>query len=105
MKGKEPLALLILLAVLLCSPQARLSAGTQRHEQNEFSMEWEVVPIERPLTLPDAAARAIEKDSAVSSCLERENPPSERFPVSWFVASEIHLAGPDEADLIVAPLN
>ena len=39
----------------------------------------------------------------VAGCLERNGMTPEQVPASWFAASEIHLAGPEEVDLIVQP--
>jgi hypothetical protein len=75
-----------------------------RQEQSQFSAEQEDVgiPIRRPVSLPDAALQVLRNDKRVALCLERENLPS-GIPVRWFIASEIHLDGPDEIDLVVQP--
>lgn len=103
MKEKERLVPLLLIGVFFTCSQARQDAKKQHHEQTEFSMEREILPIEKPVTLSEDALRALRKDPAVSSCLESENLPNDRLPVSWFVASEIHLTRPNQPDLIVLP--
>ncbi len=50
-----------------------------------------------------AALRTLRKDERVASCLESQNLPPELLPAEWFIASEIHLSGPSERDLIVLP--
>lgn len=59
----------------------------QRHQQqSEFSMEKEIVPVQEPLTLRESAVHAMEKDSAVSSCVANEKIADSRVLASWFVA-------------------
>jgi hypothetical protein len=103
MRDKHQFVVLLAVGMLLSFPRAQKGESNDHHEQREFSMEQQVVPIAKPIVLPDTAFRALEKDPAVSSCLGNENPSRGGAPVSWFVASEIHLAGGDKPDLIVLP--
>jgi hypothetical protein len=75
----------------------------EQREQSEFGIELEVVPIQKPVTLPRAALDALSKDERIASCLENEGVSTEKLPANWFVASQIHLDGPNETDLIVLP--
>jgi hypothetical protein len=53
-----------------------------------------------------AAALLVIRDSFVRgdlNCLKHFGTTPDEVPASWFVASEIHLDGPDEIDLIVRP--
>jgi len=103
MKKKELLTPLLMVGVLVVFARAQQRERAQHQQQTEFSMEQEIVPIKKALTPPEAALRTLERQPAVSSCLESENSSNGQLPASWFVASEIHLAGPDESDLIVLP--
>ena len=94
---------LLLCVVLVGFAQVRQANPKENHEQHDFSIEQEIVPIERPVGLPESALQALQEDSAVISCLADQNVKNDRVPSSWFVASEVHLAGPDEIDLIVLP--
>jgi hypothetical protein len=76
---------------------------TEQREQSEFGIELEAVPVQRPVTLPRAALDALGEDERVASCLENEGVSPEKLPLNWFVASQIHLDGPNEIDLIVLP--
>jgi len=76
---------------------------TEQREQSGFGIELEVAPIQRPVTLPRVALDALSKDERVASCLENEGLSSKELPANWFVASQIHLDGPSEIDLIVLP--
>lgn len=59
--------------------------------------------IKRPVRIPGAVLEILRKDDTVGACME-DNPvaPGQSL-ASWFVASEIHLHGPDEVDLVVLP--
>jgi hypothetical protein len=59
----------------------------------------------KPVEVPGAALQVI-RDSFVRgtlNCLKHFGTTPDVVPASWFVASEIHLDGPDEIDLIVRP--
>ncbi|HEV2136817.1 MAG TPA: hypothetical protein VGR47_21535 [Terracidiphilus sp.] len=77
-------------------------ARAQRHaqaEQREFSAEDEGV--QRPAAIPQSVLDILAKDDGVRNLMEDEDPPLKSIPASWFSASEVHLAGPNEKDLIV----
>ena len=79
----------------------RQDQKSHRVEQRDFSMEEEIIA--KPVDLPENALRALANDEVVSSCLVNQNLSPTQPPRMWFVGSEIHLAGPDESDLIVLP--
>jgi hypothetical protein len=93
--------------VILCLISTSLDAtpkGTHRqNEQRSFSVEQELVPIEKPSHLPKEALRVLAKEAGVASCLENENLSIDQLPSSWFVASVIHLDGPNEIDFVILP--
>ncbi len=77
--------------------------GKTEREQTSFDADPSS-PITRAVSLPDSALQILAQDSEVVACM-KENPiPSEASLASWFVASEIHLDGADEADLVVLPV-
>ncbi len=61
------------------------------------------MPIQRPVTLRRAALDALSRDASVAYCLENEGLSPKELPANWFVASEIHLDGANESDLVVLP--
>jgi len=72
-------------------------------EQTGFNSEQEILPVQRPVTLPKEALPALAEEAGVASCLENEQMARADLPASWFVGSAIHLSGPNELDLIVLP--
>lgn len=77
--------------------------GKTEKEQTSFDADPSV-QIARPVPLPDSVLQILAKDSEVAAC-RKENPiPPGASLDSWFMASEIHLGGPDEADLVVLPI-
>ena len=97
---------LVVASAVLCLPQvltAQHAKPKEQKEQSDFGSELEVVPIQLPITLRRAALDALSKDAGVASCLENEGISPNELPASWFVASEIHLDGENESDLVVLP--
>ena len=97
---------LVVVSAVLCLPHvltAQHAKPKERLEQSDFGIELEAVPIQRPVTLRRAALDALSKDASVASCLENEGLSSKELPANWFVASEIHLDGANESDLVVLP--
>jgi hypothetical protein len=72
-------------------------------EQSHFAAEQEVIRVQHPVTLPEEALRVLRTDDNVRLCVRHEHLSPDQVPPSWFVASEIHLNGQTEADLIVQP--
>jgi len=60
--------------------------------------------ITRPVDLPGSVLRILAQDNEVVACMKDNPIPPEASLASWFMASEIHLNGPDEADLVVLPV-
>ena len=97
---------LVAVGAVLCLPHvltAQHAKPKEQKEQSDFGIELEAVPIQRPVTLRRAALDALSKEASVASCLENEGLSSEELPANWFVASEIHLDGATESDLVVLP--
>jgi len=68
-------------------------------EQTHFSAEDETV--KRPATIPPEVLAQLGQDSHVRKVMRGSDPLLNQPPASWFSASVVHLAGPDERDLIV----
>jgi hypothetical protein len=98
------LALTVQVAVFSVSQvlMAQHARAKEQEEQSEFGID-DAVPIVRPVTLSRAALDALSRDERVASCLEGESLSIKELPANWFVASEIHLDGPNETDLVVLP--
>jgi hypothetical protein len=89
-----------LLPRLVLGQTSKSSAPEQ--EQSAFGYD-DPAPIQRPVKLSRAALDALSKDKRVASCLKANNLNPQELPANWFVASEIHLDGADEKDLVVLP--
>jgi len=98
------LALTVQVAVFSVSHvlMAQQTRAKEQKEQSAFGID-DAVPIVRPVTLSRAALDALSRDERVVSCLEGESLKVKELPANWFVASEIHLDGPNETDLVVLP--
>ena len=76
---------------------------TSREEQSVFGTE--ALPdqplLKRPVAVPDAVSEILKRDDGVKSCLENNPLPPGQPLSSWFIASRIHLGGPNETDLVV----
>jgi hypothetical protein len=97
---------LLMISAVFCAPHLFIAQHTnanEQKEQSEFGIELEVNPILRPVELPRAALDALSKDKRVVFCLEKIGLSPEELPANWFIASEIHLNGPNERDLVVLP--
>jgi len=55
-------------------------------------------------TVPAPALETLKADNTVRSCLEKQKLSPDQLPASWFSASQIHLAGPEENDLLLQPI-
>jgi len=98
---------LMLAAIFACCVVPQSSKKVDQSEQTIFGSDAGS-PEEftrKPVEVPTAALQAI-RDSFVRgdlNCLKHFGTTPDEVPASWFVASEIHLGGPDETDLIVRP--
>lgn len=102
MQRKVPQALLISCLISTSVDLTSREKGEQK-EQSSFSVEQDIVPIEKPSHLPQEALQVLAEEAGVASCLENEGLSSDKLPSSWFIVSEIHLDGPNEVDLAVLP--
>lgn len=78
------------------------SSSLSQTEQSGFAIEA-ARPVDRPAELPREALDALSRDGGVDSCLKNEGLSAKEPPSDWFLASEIHLGGPNELDFVVLP--
>lgn len=77
--------------------------GSTSREQTIF----EASPSQKiatPVPLPDTVVQILTKDNDVVECLKDNPIPRGRSLASWFSASEVHLNGSNESDLVVLPV-
>ncbi len=82
---------------------ASVGWGSAAQEQSVFDADPSE-PIAHQIPLPNGAAQVLAKDENVVACMKDNPIPQGGSLASWFRASEIHLNGPNEADLIVLPV-
>jgi hypothetical protein len=92
----------LLVSGALLSLAATVGWANETREQTVFDADPSV-PIVRPIALPNGAAQILAKDDNVVACMKDNPIPQAASLASWFTASEIHLNGPNEADLVVLP--
>jgi hypothetical protein len=78
---------------------AASACSAQIREQHAFGAEDKSV--EHPFTLPRNILDILAGDDEVKNALVNENIAPGNLPASWFLASEVHLAGPNERDVVV----
>jgi hypothetical protein len=98
---------LIAVFLFLGLPLPMESQNSVPPDQEQSSFGGEEVPgvpfIKRPVSVPDSVLQILKADKIVKSC-SGDNVPNPEAPFgSWFVASEVHLDGPKQRDLIVLP--
>jgi hypothetical protein len=89
----------------LAAPLGAQNQSGRGVEQSSFG--GEEVPgvpfIKHPASIPESVLQILRQDEVVKSCLSDTTPTPDAPFASWFVASQIHLDGPQQADLIVLP--
>ncbi len=94
-------AMLVIMTVGLfavaCAAQSVKRAGVK--EQSRFSAEDDTV--NRPVDVPEGVLQILRRDERVRLYLEAEEKSPEELTTASFLASQIHLDGVDEVDLIV----
>lgn len=86
------------------SPGAQNFGGGEQEQSSFGGEEVPGVPfIKRPVAVPDTVLQILREDETVKSCLVANVPSPETPLASWFVASEVHLGGRQERDLMVLP--
>ena len=97
----------LIVAALLASSVGAQNKVVKNQQAEQTSFGSDVAPgqvlIDRPVEVPKGALQVLRNTEKVLQCIEFEKMTPEQVPASWFTASEIHLNGPDEIDLIVQP--
>jgi hypothetical protein len=98
---KRTLALVALMGLMVCNAAICPSQRSQRgSEQLVFGAEDET--FKRPFILPESILEILSRDPEIPHTIdENESPRPKQVPNSWFLASVVHLAGPDEKDIVV----
>ena len=92
----------LLLLVFVCDVGAQTKPRVNRAEQTRFGLEE---PINQPVPIPEDVLKMLRQDSDISAC-DLEQPNSrDSIPSTWYEASQIHLDGPNQIDLIVKAKN
>lgn len=96
---------MFLLLFLLSSASQSESQKIGRVHQEQTTFGGEEVPgipfIKRPAPVPNSVLNILKEDRDVKAC-SADNPPTVKVPLAlWFVASEVHLGGNREQDLVV----
>lgn len=98
MLQKTPASLLW--AVVICASGCAIGQQAHPpHEQMAFSAEDESV--KQPVKIPADVWAVLQKDSNVLDVLNSQSLQPNQLPASWFTASEVHLDGAQEGDLVV----
>lgn len=94
----------LFLTVSMCIARGQNSTSDQKHEQTAFDAEpdLDVMHISKPAEIPEGALQVLRDLSRrPADCLKDSNVMPEQVPASWFIASAVHLSGPNEVDLVV----
>ena len=93
----------LILAALILALGARSAIAQTPHnkpaEQIHFSAEDGSV--KNPVAIPREVLAILRHDSMMRDSLSGAEPPIEEIPSTWLSASVVHLAGPDEKDLVI----
>jgi hypothetical protein len=91
MKASSLILIIFISAISASIGLAQKSGATKAlpREQTEFGAEGD---FDRPTSVPDEIVQTIRRI---------DNAPPDQLPADWLAASEIHLDGPDEVDLVV----
>jgi hypothetical protein len=94
-------AMLFALVTLAFPSAARSQRFTQNIAKEQTLFGAEDATVERPVKVPEGALELLRKDDTVIQYLHAEKQSADHLTSEPFLASEIHLDGPKETDLIV----
>jgi hypothetical protein len=104
MKRRQLVGLFLSVISFACLGTSHEDPG---HEQLDFGSEQAIKPVQKPVVVPEGLVEALRLDkialNVAKPCLREQH--LDQIPGPWFVASEVHLDGPDEVDLVVLPRN
>jgi len=81
--------------------EGQTPAKVPQGEQMRFGLEE---PLEQPAPIPEDVLEILRRDSDVRTC-EIEGGSRDAILATWYEASQIHLDGPNEIDLIIKAKN
>ncbi|HKV64459.1 MAG TPA: hypothetical protein VJO16_21310 [Candidatus Acidoferrum sp.] len=87
--------------VLICSVNAQTKPKAAPAEQTKFNLEERVL---RPATIPEDVLKVLRENSDFRTC-DVEAGSRDNVPATWYEASQIHLDGLGETDLVVKAKN
>jgi hypothetical protein len=93
---------IVILTLLSAVAEAQNPGAVPPRDQTVFGMEG--VPVSNPVDLTNSALQVLRKNKFILSCLEDNQSPQD-IPASWFVGSEIQLAGAKEVALMPPSLS
>jgi hypothetical protein len=108
MRAKELVpcvVLILLLAATTSRSSGQNSTNDQKPEQTVFDAEpdQDLMHISKPVEIPESALEVL-RDTITggpANCLKSHGVTPAQASASWFIASAVHLNGPNEVDLIV----
>jgi len=107
MKWRYLLAVFLILGLLQEGKEARAANARHLVEQSVPQAQPAhpgAAQVQALAAVPAPALETLKADNTVRSCLENQKLSPDQLPVSWFSAARIHLAGPEEDDLLVQPV-
>jgi hypothetical protein len=93
----QPLPLPTRSSAIAQTAMGKNPANVTSGEQSSFNAEE--VRVKRPVRVPASVIRIVSQDPAVQELLKDE--PGHELPQAWLSASEVHLGGSREKDLVV----
>ena len=99
MRWKPAACVLLVVELLATTAKSHQAKENSPQEQTRFGLEESVA---RPVSIPEAVLSILGDDSEVrtSGCAVNDQT-ANKISASWFEASQIHLDGPKEVDLLV----
>ncbi|MFY9939146.1 MAG: hypothetical protein WAK33_19850 [Silvibacterium sp.] len=95
----QKIVVLFALIALSGTMRAQHPDKADEREQLHFSAEDETV--RRPASVPQDVLTILEGDRDVAESLKEQKLQPDQLPISWFLASKVHLHEPGQSDLIV----
>lgn len=109
--GSRQLFLCLILTMLVTDPIGGAlgqDSSDQKHEQTVFDAEPDSnneMHVKKPVEIPESALQVLRDtlSRGTVNCLKSSGTTPEQVRASWFLASAVHLNGPNEVDLVVLP--
>jgi hypothetical protein len=110
MRSKQ-LVWCLVLTILVVDPVGGALGQNPKNDQEPEQTVFDAEPdagemhVKRPVEIPDSALQVLRDTltGGIFNCLKSRGATPAQAPASWFLASAVHLNGPNEVDLIVLP--